>query len=474
MKGSNMKNTYIQPYIPEFGYSFVAASAQSKDFGGYAVYLKHTPGPKNKITVKERTATYIWFVCPDREILIVRNNYHTEAFYPYGDSFDTCVNFNLINDQVSKGLNIEYIMTNYVHDSNSKSNRLISTLSPEDRIQMLSDSGGLQLARGVKGIIHPRELVEYYNDNVDAGMILDLPLFFSDTKIAKRAAKLQRLNNNIMLKYSKGPELINIFHGQTEEERAMFRSIVEDKKIPRVAIGGMYRYLPTAAVNAIYDTIEGPFRYKQYHVLGIFTTPLVPLMVKLANSSVKAHITSDSTSHIQSAINKAYHFQFDIYHNMKRIPIGSRGAAQNTLRYLPCQCKVCTTIKYADILGFGDSRFTSELLAMHNASEMSRYASSLQEICLNSSPREYNRIVEEQLKRGSELSEVKAGLDFIDCVDKHGLAAAKKKYKFYINKRRLIVEQTPKPLFGDHELNVDNFKENVLKRLHLMEQNIKE
>jgi hypothetical protein len=469
-----MKHTYIQPYIPESGYSFVAASAQSKDFGGYAVYIKYKSGPKNKITVKERTATYMWFVCPDREILIVRNNYHTEAFYPYGDSFDTCVNFNLINDQVSKGLNIEYIMTNYAHDSKAKSNRLISDLSPDDRIQMLSDSGGLQLARGVKGIIHPKDLIDYYNDNVDAGMILDLPLFFSDIKIAKRAAKLQRANNNIMLKYSKGPELINIFHGQTVEERKLFRSIVEDKKIPRVAIGGIANYLPTAGVNAIYDTIEGPFKYKQYHILGIYTAGLVPLMVKLANSSVGVHITSDSTSHIQSAINKAYHFQFDIFHNMKRIPIGSRGAEQNTLRYLPCQCKVCTTIKYTDILGFGDSRFTAELLAMHNASEMSRYAASLQEICINGSPRDYNRIVEEQLRRNPDLNDVKAGLDFIDCVDKHGIKVAQKKYKFYINKKRLVLEQAPKPLFGEHEINVDNFKDNILKRLDLMEKNIRE
>jgi hypothetical protein len=469
-----MKNKkYIQPGIPEFGYSFVLAGALHRNFGGYCIYVKYKAGQKHKITIKARTQDYLWLVCPDRELVIVRSNQYPEAFYPYGDSFDTCVDLNIFNDTVSKALNIEYIMSNYAHNRNSKNIRTSSSLPPEDRIQVLSDSGGLQLARGVKDIIHPIDLIEFYNNNVDAGMVLDLPLFFSDKEVAKKASLQQRKNIEIMLKYSKGVELINIFHGQTTEEREAFRAVVEDKRIPRVAIGGIANYMPISGTNAIYDTISTGLKYKQYHVLGIYTSTLVPIMVKLANSA-KVHITSDSTSHIQSAVNKAYHFQFDIFHNMKRIAIGSRGATQNTMRFLPCQCKVCSTIKYMDVFGFGDNRHVSELLAMHNGIEMARYAASLQEICVESSPREYNSIIAKQLHKHAELAEVKGALDFIDTVTQHGLKNGKKKYKHHLHKKKLVQQVVPQPLFGTNETTVNSLKENILTQLKLMKIATKE
>jgi hypothetical protein len=476
MVNNMSKDKYIQPAIPERGYSFVAAGSLYRNFGGYCIYVKYANGPKNKLTIKERTSDYIWIVCPDRELVIVRNNYQTDAFYPYGDSFDECVDLNIFNDSVAKGMGIEYIMTNYAHNANAKNPRIELRTPPEDRIQVLSDSGGLQLARGVKSSIHPRDLVEFYNDNVDAGMILDLPLFFSDIDIAKKAALQQRANIECMLKHSKGVELINIFHGQTLKERRMFRSIVEDERVPRVAIGGIADYGPTAGVNAIYNTIEGgSFKYKQYHVLGIYSAPMVPLMVKLANSSADVHITSDSTSHIQSAVNRAYHFQFDLFHKMARIPIGTRGSLENTTKYLPCQCKVCTTLKYTDIFGFGENRHISELLAIHNAAEMARYAEALQELCISVSPKEYNHIVyKHQLKDHRQKKDIECALDFIDKVDKHGLAAAQKANSNILNAKRLIEIPPKKTLFGEPEVYVDKSKEAIIEQLNTMKRQLKE
>lgn len=439
---------YVPPTCPEKGYSFVAAATLYRNFGGYSVYVKYKSNDPHKITVKQTTKDYIWFVCPDRELVIVRNNQEMDAFYPYGDSFDEVVDFNLFNDSVSKALGIEYIMTNYAHSTNSVNSRLGASLPPDERIQVLSDSGGLQLARGLKESIHPVELMEFYNQNADAGMVLDLPLFFSDPVIAKKAAYQQRANVEAMLAVGKGVELINIFHGQSPEERAMFRDIVEMPEIPRLALGGIYGYLPLSSVNAIYNTISGKQQYKQYHVLGIYTSEMVPLMVKLAHSA-GVHLTSDSSSHLQSAANKAYHFQFDIHHNMKRIPIGTRGAEGNSMRYLPCQCKVCTTLKYTDILGFGDNRHTTELLAIHNAFEMTRYAKSLHETCLHSTPREFNNLVGIQLKRNSLLAEVKGALEFIDIAGEYGIPEAQLKYKAFIGRRKSLGEAVNPGLFGE-------------------------
>jgi len=475
---------YIPPSCPEKGFSFVAAATLYRNFGGYSVYVKYKGGDPHKITIKQNTHDYIWLICPDRELVIVRNNQELGAFYPYGDSFDEVVDFNLFNDHVCKNLGIEYIMTNYAHSTTSKNSRLGASLPPDKRIQVLSDSGGLQLARGVKNMIHPATLMEFYNNNADAGMVLDLPLFFSDPAIAKEAAYVQRANIEAMLKVSKGVELINIFHGQSPEERAMFREIVETPEIPRVAIGGIATYLPVSAVNAIYSTLMGKQKYKQYHVLGIYTAEMVPLMVKLANVT-GAHITCDSSSHLQSAANKAYHFQFDIYHklweyrptNMKRIPIGTRASQINTKRYLPCQCKVCTTLKYMDILGFGDNRHTTELLSIHNAIEMTRYAKSLEELCQHSTPREYNKMVEHQLKsRTSNFLELQGALEFTDMIRDHGIKAARKKYSSYIGRRKIIGDRESPGLFGSQgqEIYEDKVKASIVAQLKVMKRQLKE
>lgn len=469
---------YVPPECPKSGYSFVAAATLYRNFGGIGAYIKYKGGPTNKITIKEQSNTHVWFVCPDREIVIVRNNHFIgQAFYPWADSFDAYVDFTLFHDDTSKGIGIEYIMTNYAHSAGSKNSRLPCTLEQHERIQVLSDSGGLQLARGVKDVIHPKTLIEFYNNNADAGMVLDLPLFFSDPAIAKKAALQQKKNVQVMLDNSKGVELINIFHGQTIEEREMFRSIVETPQINRVAIGGIANRMPVSATNAICETLGGKQKYKQYHVLGIYTAELVPLMVKLANSGLDVHITSDSTSHIQSASNKAYHFQFDVYHNMKRIAIGNRASFENTCRTLPCQCPVCSTIKYMDILGFGSHRYVMELLSIHNAYEMMRYAKGLEEFCLNHTSKDYNRLVEQHVRKSSMNAEMRGALDFIDLYAAKGLKAAQNKYGKHLNNRKTTEVVVNRSLFSTEDpvqdRDEDRKKAAILKQLELMALNLK-
>ncbi len=471
-----MANKYIQPVIPKSGFSFVLAGALYRNFGGYGVYIKYKRGPRYKITLKQVGPKYSWYVCPDRELVIVKNSQDSDAFYPYGDSFDEYVDLSLYNDSVCKNLGIDYIMTNFVHNNNASANRLRSTKSPEDRIQVMSDSGGLQLARGLKGIINPRDLVEFYNRNVDAGMVLDLPLFFNDAEILKKAALQQRENTDVMMKYNKGVDLINIIHGRTEDERTRYRDIVEDKRIDRIALGGMGKFKPVAGLNILYDIIEGRQAYKQHHILGVYSSLLIPLLVKVSNSYTDVHITCDSTSHIQSAVNKAYHHQFDVYRKMDRVPIGDRKSMRNATRYLPCQCKVCTTLKYTDMLAYGANSHLSELFAVHNGAEMARYVDSLQDICLNSSPHVYNEIVKKQIGNNSELQEAMYGLEFIDIVNKHGLKAAKKKYAPYLNDRNDLIEYVPKHLegFGSHQEPMKLKKAEILKILSYMHEAVKD
>jgi hypothetical protein len=482
MSDKSTKTKYTSPPCPDHGYSFVAAAALFRSFGGLAVYIKYKGGDPHKITIKEQTSTHIWFVCPDREIVIVRNNDMMDAFYPYGESFDEFYDFNLFNDSVCKRLGIEYIMTNFAHSKGTVNPRTPSRIPDDQRINVLSDSGGLQMARDMIGAISPADLVEFYNQNADAGMVLDLPLSVANDEIIDRAAKLQKASTEIMLERAKGVELLNIFHGHNINQRRAYRKIVEDKRLPRCAVGGLYRQGLLGGVDIIWDLVNTGQKYKQYHMLGVFGSLHIPVLVKLANSTWKPHITSDSTSHIQSASNKAYHFQFDLYHTSKRIPIGSRGSIPNTQKLLPCQCEVCKALKYTDILAFGANRFTLELLSIHNAIEMTRYSKQLQEAADSLTSKEYNELVYTQLKSHPKLQSVKQAMDFIDVATEKGIEVARKRYRNILeitSEKPITLTNSLFPVTGETTTGDDNAgnelqtfdekKKRVLARISAME-----
>lgn len=471
-------NGYVSPPVPENGYSFVAAATLFRNYSGLAVYIKYKGGQKGVIKVKDAGQNHIWLVCPDREIVIVRNGFETHAFYPGADNFDEVHDFNLFNDAVCQHLGIEYVMTNYAHTTSGEQHpRLKSALPQHKRINVMSDSGGLQLARGVTQSIHPADLIDFYNKNTDAGMVLDVPLYLKDTKTLERAARLQRDNTNIMLDLSKGTELINIFHGSNIEERMRFREIVEDERVNRVAMSTLNRQTLLTAVNDIYHTVYGSKkRYKQYHALGIYIASYIPVLVKIANSGDNPpHITSDSTSHIQSARNLAYHFQFDITSTSKRLPIGLRASVPNTERIFPCQCGVCKALKYMDIMSFVPLRYVMELLSIHNAIEMTRYANQLQEACRQLPTREFNKLVRTQLKDNPELKQVNASLDFIDVAASEGIKAARRRYGSLLNVARSNTTGTNIPsLFGENTHDESIVKhEHAQRMLNQMEHAVK-
>jgi len=230
-----------------------------------------------------------------------------------------------------------------------------------------------------------------------------------------------------------------------------------------------------SAMDSIYSTINSGIRYKQYHILGVFLAPYMPLLVKIANTGSMPHITSDSTSHIQSAANRAYHFQFDITSTSKRLPIGSRATLPNTNRVLPCQCPVCKVLKYTDVLGFGIGRFTTELLALHNALEMTRYTDQLQEACETLTHEEYKNMALTQLKGHPQMKEIRQCFDFVEiAAESHG--RAQKKYSALLNRRReyKTVTQLPqKSLFGENSHSVfEERQKHVLQLMTKMERQL--
>lgn len=461
------------------GYSFVAAATLFRNYGGLVMYIRYRKSNKD-IYIKDSGKNHIWYVCPDREIVMVRDAFNNEAFRP-NESFDECVDLNTFRDELGDHMGMKYWMTNFTHDGICDTNR--DAVPEEDkRVQILSDSGGLQLARGVSGMIHPKDLVSFYNKNCDAGMVLDLPLWVKDEKLLKRAAKLQRANNNVMLNNSRpGLELINIFHGNSVEERKMYRNIVEDERIPRVAIGGLLMQKPLTAINSVYEIVYGgSFRYRQHHALGVFNMAYLALLIKMANSGDNPpHITSDSTSHVQSSLSTCYYLQPpDEQHIMMRRPIGTNAEAiSNPHMRLTCCCPVCSRIKYRDVFAFGHNRFNG-FLALHNAFEMTRYTQSLQHACQTLSPSKFNKYVLTQMKNANDKDDLRMGLEFVDYATQHGLKKAQARYASHLHNWKRA-EHAGASLFSEMESEEKKgTQEELYKRtmatLITMENQIKE
>lgn len=433
------------------GYSFVVAANLFRNYGGLVMYIKYVKNdPAKGIWIRDAGKNHIWYSMPSREVVMVRDAFDNEAFRP-NESFDVCLDFNTFRDEFGPSVGLKYFMTNFSHDGVFDIHREVV---PEEKkqVQLLSDSGGLQLARGTTGLIHPKDLVEFYNKNCDAGMILDMPLWVQDEKLAIRAARLQKKNNEIMLQNSRpGLELINIFHGYSVNDRRKYRDIVEDERIPRVAIGGLLRQKPVTCVNTVYDLILGSsYRYRQYHALGVFSTSYLALLVKIANSGDNPpHITSDSTSHIQASLSNVYHFHLGDDHIMSRRPLGTRaGSIANPSLHLLCNCPICSSLKHRDVFAFGHNRFNG-FMAIHNAIEMGKYTQSLQEACRSLTPSQYNKYMMTQLKNTQDKADVKLALDYIDVVTQEGLKKAQKKYERHLNNWR-TTEDKPTSLFDEN------------------------
>lgn len=410
------------------GYKFVAAATMYQKYAGSGIYVKYRKSGSDRIIVKDASKGHMHFICPDRELFISVRGHYSHCEPPNG--FDRYIDTNLLKDNVASGLGLDYVMTNFEHDKVKYHRRSVK----DRRIQVLSDSGGLQLVRGVTDYIDPAELAEYYNMNVDAGMALDIPVWFDGDKIGKRAALVQKSNNETMLELLKpGVELINIIQGSSLDDRKRHRDIVHDDRIKRCALGGFAFINYLTGVNLIYEMMN-EYRYTQYHVLGIFSAPYIALLVKIANTGDKPpHITSDATSHMQEARGNGYFYRALESTIMLRSPIGIMGGSiENSGMTLACGCPICATLKYRDILGFLPNRFFN-LLASHNAVKIVEYAAALEQACKVLSPKQYNRYVLSALRKTQDLKEVELALDYIDHVCQHSLKSAQRKYAEWLN-----------------------------------------
>lgn len=434
------------------GFSYVPAAVNLDQYN-LAMYIRYRSGRKsNHMRVKQKTASITWVECPDRDICVVAHAFHNDAFHP--GNFDKCFHFDMFNQASAYELGMNYVMPNFVHDNGDRSsgesrkNGNIYPVGDPRRVTVLADSGGFQYVSGKADWINPYDLADWYSDNVDAGMQLDIPLTLTmpDSEM-KKFTDLQNRNTSIIRSRLRDHvELINVIHGKTLEQRLKYKDNIEDEHgdLKRIAFGGMVTFGPLGLANAAATLVNSGKRYSQYHLLGITSSHMFPIMIALGELGWKPHITADSSTHKMSANSRKQYMQYELG-KLRTYDIGKKALEISTIknpdgsvysmsplvnRYFTCNCPICSAIKYTDVLGFLNGPFTLTLLSIHNMIHTQRYVSMMKEIINNEPYEVFMKFAQQSHASHSETlsKELMAALDYIRRFYQDGKKSADAEY----------------------------------------------
>ena len=414
-------------------YRYVPAGMAYNKEGGVGVYIKYGNTGCKDVYLKQDSLHYKWIKTPDREIVITKeiNN----GFFSLNPScFDTYLSTSLFFEHAAQDYGIEWYMVNHLADDLQKTAKLREG-GTGGRIKIISDSGGFQILMNKLNYVDPRELINWYNANVDVGLVLDVPPGgILELDQVKKLATLQAKNTEILMSNRRpGLEMMNIFHGVTPEDKKLFRGICERDDIDRVAIGGTYFTSIVDSIDSLYQTINTGRKYNHYHVLGVTNNLQTLIFMKMAALGLAPLITSDSSAALQVAKNKEFYMQANIYEPFSYWPVGAKRTYPSVFNLLPSSDPVFAAIKYHDVLAILDSWTIGSLINFHNTLELSSYTQKMFKVIKESDDKTVRQILESQLRNKMSRKETFAAFDYLDAILNDGYANAYKRFQFYMN-----------------------------------------
>ncbi len=342
-------------------FKYVPAGCCYSKFANLSVYWR----PANNKSFKQRRINdkTIVYHCHDRDLIIIKESMNNELVI--GGDYNLVV-FDVFDMRNNHIYEMDYFMSNYMKSSDSDYSFKNTKKNPN--ITLLSDSGGFQIIEGRTDFIDPVDVAHWYDKNTHAGMVLDIPSSrIREKDILKRTARIQRLNNELMLNVCKKAELINIVHGSSLDNRLYYHEQTKNDKIPRIAIGGMKNYPIHEIIYTTLSIFKEDSSYKQYHILGI-TRQATLLALAYASLVPGLNITTDSSSHVQTAKSGTYFLHTP---KLTQLILNSKSVDSEDW-ILPCQCPVCSIMKYANVMSKNVSWVTS-LYALHNAFVINKF-----------------------------------------------------------------------------------------------------
>lgn len=370
--------------------------------------------------------------------------------------FDQVVDLDLF---LNKRLVSEYGYTFGMINSSSVPKKFHSKDYDHDRSEddpiIVADSGGFQLSSGASDFIDPHKIIAAHNATCDRGMVLDIPIVRTlHKKLLPRAARIQKLNNEIFLKNKRESlRLVNVFHGNTFYLRQKYRDVVETDDFKDCAIGGLkVAGLLDLSLQAIKVMMTGK-KYEQYHILGASGLERWVAIMYIAHKKVAKLITSDSTSYIQGGVSARYYLPYKLH---KDLSIGDIGRKSNYHRLLPCSCPSCNLIKYLKPTA-DKASFSARHMILHNLWVHARAIDELYE--LTAQPKKEILAYLKHYIGPAKLKDIMVTLNAIDlAVDESPEKAAKKHAPYLLEKFSMPEGAPMNSLFSKVDMTIADSK----------------
>lgn len=442
--------------IPGFGnrfYNFIPAAVNYRvtPMTVYVAYGKHAP----RVELKEVASNYCWIRCPDRDLILTIGFNSQSSYRPMSGNFDEMHVFSPFHEESWADHGVDWFMMNYTEFMGGEDSPNVRSHPRKKRVNIVSDSGGFQIFRGSLEYLDPLKLVDWYNNNVDLGMTLDIPSRAQGEDIYKRLAKIQKHNNKVIMDNKREDlEIFNIFHGTTPEETKMYRSIVERPDIDRLAMGGLYLGTTMGSAYKLVNVLLDGMKYKHYHILGVQNlTQVLPLIWTSIRYGV--NITSDSSTWLKRSVYKVYMDYSSLAVAPSNLNIGTMNANKydsvgyiTSTNQLACNCNMCSVIKYRDVFAVITNLMTTQAISYHNMLTTVNYMKDMYDVMSKMTLDQVKELVTVQFgekmsgKGSSALNDMLRVFTYVDDVKEMGLKDANKKWKFYVDTGTKKVSQS--------------------------------
>lgn len=416
-------------------YKLVPAAYFHNNHGGCMAYVRYTTkNPHNKITVVEQGPKHAYIKCPDRDLLLILNG-HCEVSTRFNDgSWDEVHNFSLMHDLNNESHSIDMTMVNYTqHVGTDNGHYSRNNTSPLKRGSVITDSGGFQIAQGSYDYLCPYSYTEWANENADIAIAMDIPIRQSTKDLVLKSAAVQAKNTEIMMQNKRdGLEVMNIFHGQTFQEQQEYRKLCERDDVNLLAIGATYFDTKASAVYKILQMMMTGKTYDQYHLLGVAKIGMIYPLMYAAKKGLAPLITSDASTWLMEAVSKGYYTHRHIAEPPGFLKLFDKVNTPSAYTELPCSCKVCSVLKYTDVLSVLRGNISLFMIAHHNIFKYQSVTTGMFDIMKEASDKDIKQLVRGQLKTRSGVEETMQIFSMIDDIAKHGLKGILNKYSMYL------------------------------------------
>lgn len=414
-------------------FKFYPSAAYSPLYSGLSIWTRWARNNPNRIEILERTNGMVRLRTPDRDLLLASDAHAFNSNRPMNENYDEVAHYSNFH-KVNQGLGVDHVMVNYpqhlpkIHQSP----RHRRADSPRrDGATVLADSGGFQILTGQIEFLDPAQVAAWYNENTDIGVALDIPIPTSgdakqDTERLLRSANVQRMNTEMMSQHlDPRVRLMNLIHGHSFDDYQKFRAVVERPDITGdLCISDVYHGTIIQTMRDVLSVMYSGQRYKRYHLLGVYNIPmLLPTIWAAARMREKGlieHLSSDASTHIQSATVHMMHLQRVPDKPPERMILGIANPNNHASvhRLLPCGCPVCSRVKYADIFGVLPGAISTFLLLMHNQWEIVRYTKMMDEYARTLPIEDYLKLAEGQMTaRGAASKSASSSMNAIRMAD---------------------------------------------------------